>query len=63
MPPYDPNGPRRWPSQHALMHKCIECGTAFMAVRIEAGLCSAKCRQRASRRRRKEKSQHGRVTT
>lgn len=33
---------------------CVECGAEFDAIRSSATLCSARCRQRASRRARKE---------
>lgn len=37
-----------------LYHKeCTECGEAFTARRIDGRMCSATCRQRAVRRRRR----------
>jgi hypothetical protein len=63
---------RSWPGQphhgqrsvptveHVLVHRthrrCEECSTTFPASRSDARYCSARCRQRASRRRRARRS-------
>ena len=40
---------------------CVECGAEFDAIRSSATLCSARCRQRVSRRARKEAGPQGNV--
>ena len=40
-----------------MLVSCAECGTEFDAVRVSARLCSPRCRQKASRRARRENSE------
>ena len=41
---------------------CVECGSEFEGVRSSATLCSARCRQRVSRRARKAEGSQATVT-